>query len=419
MAPFIYLAHPRGAHRGEWRGVVNGFPDGFKIHYFACCLAEMAVEAGCGGLLRHGVGGAGAPMEPEFIATALGADYGWARTVLFPALQHIGEGNWDQNGGWICTSPMASRTLSWQAGDTRGQKALPPGRGRGKTGRPAIFTGVDPGAPEFSGIYKKWQRTCYLPQGVRLAGVCPKFQKGPAGCLILSGNVAECPNKCPEMSENPFRTNETEYAEIVDEIKCPEIDNKRSKAKEIKKAAACENRTRAAAPLAKTKNIENLPSEIEGAISILPAEVQANCRNRAAKLMRKGLPAAAVVLTLTRVSRGLKTAKDALKIINFMFSSEIEAEICTELEEAENKGQRDEAQREAKARRQGEETEKLAAKINRNRLEVQKRMLSLTDSEQNQLKEMAESRIKITSGLISLPVMQQTIVAEMMGIEIL
>lgn len=415
MAQHIYLAHPRGAHRGEWRGVVNGFPDGFKIHYFACCLAEMAVEAGCGGLLRHGVGGAGAPMEPEFIATALGADFGWARTVLFPALEHIGEGNWDQNGGWVCTSPMATHTLSWQAGESR-PKALPPGQDRAKAGRPAIFSGIAPADAAYEAIYKKWQRTCQLPEGVTLAGACPKFQKGLAGCcLILSEKVGKCPNKCPKMSENNKRTNEVEDADIVDEIECPEID-KQSKGIESKKAAA--GKQTAAASSGKTKTVENLCQGIEAAIAVLPTEIQAMCREKAAEKAEKGLAEAAVEMILRRIPLKLKTAKNALSIVNFMFGPQIEKEVCAVLEEAEVQTQQNEAQREAEARRQGEAAEKLAAEISRNRLQIQKRLICMSAKELAEIDHEAEEWLKDTGPILQMQEVRQIVLAEKLRLNI-
>jgi hypothetical protein len=198
---------------------VSSYPDGYKIHYYACCIAEIAAESKAGGVLLLNQG-AGAAMTAPDIAARLGCDFGWLANVLFPALDHLGEGR-NQEEGWLCTSPMfTSHTLGWQGGEKAGQKALPSPGNNNKAGRKKIFSGLDQGDKGYEAIYKKWQRTCQLPPGVKLAGACPKIQKGPhGGCLILSGNVRICPN----MSGNNKQTGESQCTENADFSECPEI----------------------------------------------------------------------------------------------------------------------------------------------------------------------------------------------------
>lgn len=149
MSQTIFLAVPTGTHSGSiWRGVVRK-GEGYRIHYIACCLAEMAAELAAGGGLVHK---SGHPFGVDEIAAALGEDMIWLRTAAFPELVRIGEGFWAQSSEegapvWICSSPMVSRTLGWQQGRISGvsdAQLLPPvgedpATSPKKRGRPALF----------------------------------------------------------------------------------------------------------------------------------------------------------------------------------------------------------------------------------------------------------------------------------------
>lgn len=228
-----FIAVPIGAPTDfKWLGVFRRLGDpGYKIFWCAAVLAEMAAKTNCGGRL---VDGRGQPKSPTHICAELGVEAAWAELTLFPVLAGLAEGYWGEDGAWVCTSPMALRTLEWQGGD-EAVKALPsPKAGSGKLQFSRAL-----GESE----YKAWQRNCRLPEGVYLTKTCPKRAKyGASKCPVLAGKMSVCPNACPNLSvlcpdsENGHkRTNFVEDAGIVENIECPFSAQKKLRQKEVKK----------------------------------------------------------------------------------------------------------------------------------------------------------------------------------------
>jgi len=210
----IFMAVPLGtATNYKWQGLFRDLGDqGYKVFWAAAVLADMAAEGGCGGRLLDGQG---EPLSALQICTRLGVEATWAEKIMFPSLIFLGEGQWGEDGGWNCTSPMISKTLEWQNSTT---KALPGPVEPQKGGRKSMFSRTLTEAE-----YKAWQRNCVLPDGVFLQKNCPKKAKG--SCPEKSGNCPLLSGNCPETKGDNFRTDDVEDAEIVDEKKCPETPN--------------------------------------------------------------------------------------------------------------------------------------------------------------------------------------------------
>lgn len=218
-APIQYIAVPVGTAGGpEWRGVIARHGDpGYKIFWCASVLAELAAKADQGGLLAFS---SGQPKTALELCGELGVEAIWAAETLFPALERLGEGRWrEEDGAWICTSPMVARTL-----ENRGAVSV-------KT-IPAPKTSC--GKLQFSrklndSEYKAWQRSCKLPDGVTLTKPCPKRAKGgEKSCPVLSGNCPVCPNSCPDSKTDTNghkRTNDVEDAEINENKNVRFLDN--------------------------------------------------------------------------------------------------------------------------------------------------------------------------------------------------
>lgn len=233
MAPIQYIAVPVGTAGGpEWRGVIARHSEaGYKIFWCASVLAELAAKADQGGLLAFA---SGQPKTALDLCGELGVEAAWAAETLFPALERLGEGHWrEEEGAWVCTSPMILRTLEWR-GDAVATKALPAPKTSGKLQFSEKLSQSE---------YKAWRRTCRLPAGVSLIKPCPKRAKeGAKSCPVLAGKRSVCPNSCPDLSvlspdsENGHkRTDEAEDAYIVENDGCPFSSQQKTKKREVKK----------------------------------------------------------------------------------------------------------------------------------------------------------------------------------------
>lgn len=203
-----YIAVPIGtATDYKWLGVFRRLGDcGYKIFWCSSVLAEMAAKTGCGGRLLDGQG---KPKTALQLCAELGVDGAWAQETLFPVLCSLAEGLWDADGGWVCTSPMASRTLAMCGGGASNLLPAPKIGGKLQFSRKLS-----------SAEYKAWQRNCKLPAGVHLTKACPKRAKGGA-CPVLTGKCPVCPNICPDSENGHKRTIEAEDAEIIKYDGCP------------------------------------------------------------------------------------------------------------------------------------------------------------------------------------------------------
>jgi hypothetical protein len=227
----IYLAVPLGTATGpEWRIVISGWPDGYKIFYNAAQTAELAVRSGNNGLLQHR---SGEVMTLAEIANALGETAGWCEAVLFPALARLGEGHWEEET-WRCTSSMAAYTLGWQ----QEQKLLLPAPERVQRGRkPKYFRALT------SAERQRYCRTKELPADVL-------------------EYVTKTRHEMSHNSQLNYETHSRQSIERVEKNSCHEITNIN---KEI-------NSNDTAVKFVTTASI--LPSEVIVAISALPAEHQ-------------------------------------------------------------------------------------------------------------------------------------------------
>jgi hypothetical protein len=142
MAPIQYIAVPVGTAGGpEWRGVIARYSDqGYKIFWCASVLAELAARADQGGLLAYS---SGQPKSVLDLCAELGVEAVWAAETLFPALERLGEGYWQEDGAWVCTSPMIRRTLEWR--EDQAAKVLPAASKRQERPLILMLVGEPPG----------------------------------------------------------------------------------------------------------------------------------------------------------------------------------------------------------------------------------------------------------------------------------
>jgi|GEM_PF-7017242 len=387
----IFMAVPLGtATNYKWQGLFRDLGEpGYKVFWAAAALADMAAEGGSGGRLLNGQG---EPLSALQICTRLGVEATWAEKIMFPALIFLGEGQWGEDGGWNCTSPMISKTLEWQNSTT---KALPGPVEPQKGGRKSMFSRTLTEAE-----YKAWQRNCVLPDGVFLQKTCPKKAKGSCpeksgNCPLLSGNVRKLSGNCPETKEDNFRTDDVEDAEIVDEKKCPETPN----IKEVKGNKKKTTETKPDTPVVVSSSAALNPSNptpqtpalspaIQQAVEALPQEYQ----KHALQICQESTQAEEILL-------------DSL----FYFSAKIakgKADGCGYLVDSIKKGwgkgcrklaQEAEEKSEATRRRRqlveaAQEEKKEAEK--RKQVELQKLFLSLDDARREAVEQEAARRCR-------------------------
>lgn len=400
-----YLAVPMGYHStGAWKGIIKTFPDGYKLHYYSCCLSELAVQIGAGGAIIYD---SGEPMPPEIISAVIDCDHGFLINYLFPTLEKIGEGVWGSEGEWVCRSKMAQHTIGWQA--DRRKKLLPPPEKkeleRKKPGRKSIFSGIEPGEASYEAVYRQWKRTCRLPAGISLAGPCQRLKNGDKTCLIISVKVKVCPNLCPELSENDtgnvrkrpelsendLRTNQLEDAEIIEEVECPEMH----KQKEVKKTLKAAARKSGAAA-----SIENLPNKHQTLLrSFGSAAHRSLLIELASAQLLDSVSEEEIFETIKDIKHRANEAKNFGKWARSLFSNRRGREILevAALKKAEKQGK--ESRQEEAARKAAQGNEEKQQKLKRNLIAVQKQILAVENTDaMAQIKREIEEKVRSWGG---------------------